>query len=36
LAGSIAMGSLFFTWMVTALLALIDIEAHRASMSRRR
>lgn len=36
LALSVTIGSLFYTWLVTALLALIDIEAHLASMSRRR
>ena len=36
LALSVTIGSMFYTWLVTALLALIDIESHLASLSRRR
>lgn len=36
LALSVTIGSMFYTWLVTALLALIDIESHLALMSRRR
>jgi uncharacterized integral membrane protein len=36
LALSVTLGSMFYTWLVTALLALIDIESHLASISRRR